>query len=88
MEFGSRTEEIVIFNANGTLVSTARADLDSAYPELGLDVPKPDVESGRSRVVWAARSREGLLYVHLSETRVDRPVPIAVFERGTGDSYD
>ena len=84
MVFGTRTEEIMVFDVDGTLVATARADLDAAYATLGLEVPKPDVESGRSRVVSAASSRHGLLYVQLSETPVTRPTPVAVFDPTDG----
>jgi len=84
MVFGSRTEEIMIFDEAGTVVGTARADLDSAYASLGLRVSKPDVQSGKSRVVWAASSRDGLLFVHLSETPITRPTPIAVFNPTDG----
>lgn len=85
MVFGALTEEVMTFDADGALAGMARVDLDSAYTSLGLHVPTPDFQTGRRRVVSAAASsREGLLYVQLSETLWTRPAPVAVFDPSTG----
>lgn len=82
--FSDRTEQITLYEADGSLVGTAQADLDSAYRALGLTPRRVDPLGNESRVMWASSSIEGELYVCLSQTPVIGPAEIAVINPASG----
>lgn len=85
LELGSRTEMIVLHDFEGKVLSSAAADLDAAYASIGRSFPKQDIESSTvSRIMWAATSPDGRLYVCLSGTSAAGPAYLAVLDPGDG----
>jgi len=64
--FETVSEHISVLASDGALVTKKRADLDKAYRVANVEPLKHEPLLGRSRVLWAAASRRGELYVHLA----------------------
>lgn len=81
---GNLTEEIRVYDADGSLLSSAFADLTGAFASIGHFVAKYDPAKGRSRMVWASSSADGNIYIRLSVLKFLGPAVLAVINPDTG----
>jgi hypothetical protein len=82
--FGNLSEVITVHGPDGSVLRSYPAPLDSAYEAIGVSFGKPPQPSEISRVMWAASTGEGLLYVCLSGTLGSGPAFLAVIEASSG----
>ena len=82
--FGDMTEGVVIHNRKGSVIKSYTAPLDSAYQALGMSFSRPAPPSESSRVLWAAATRAGLIYICLAGTSAAGPAYIAVLDVNSG----
>ena len=83
----SRVETATVYDATGSVSSTAVLRFDQAYASIGRTSAPVDIHevgSGRTRVIWATTSAAGELYVGLSETPIVSSVYVAVFDPVNG----
>ncbi|MCX6594545.1 MAG: hypothetical protein NTZ56_23780 [Acidobacteria bacterium] len=66
--FGSISETVTIYDADNRVVQSKVVEIGKAFQSLGLSPPAPNEKQGITRVIWAAASHHGYLYVGLSET--------------------
>ncbi len=82
--FGNASETITIHRPGGSVVASYAAPLDRAYQAIGHAVPKPPPGSDLVRVVWAATTSKGQLYICLSGLSASGPAYVAVVDVQTG----
>ena len=64
--FETLFETISVLDSDGALVAKNKTELDQAYRAANVEPLKREPLLGRSRVLWAAVSRRGELYVRLA----------------------
>jgi hypothetical protein len=85
--FGSGSEIITLHSSDGSVSGSFPAPLDKAYQAIGHPVPKQPPAPGGSgtvRVIWAAGTPNGQLYICLSGLKTAGPAYIAVVDAQTG----
>ena len=84
VQFGILSEDISVFEADGTPAGAVRAALDDAYRGTNAKGLKYRPTSGNARTLWAAGTRDGRLYVCLAGLPVIGPAYIAAIDPLTG----
>ena len=82
--FGDLSELITQHGKDGSVLSSYEAPLDAAFQAVGVSFVKPPQPSDISRVIWAASTPNGLLYICLSGAPAAGPAFIAVLEVSSG----
>jgi hypothetical protein len=77
---GNLTETVNVFDEQNRLVASRLLPLDEVYKAIGMPIRPPDIESGRTRMVWAAGASTGLVYICLSDTPMSGPAYVAVVD--------
>lgn len=81
---GSLTETVDAYSADNRLLTSYNLHLEDAYLAIGLPTTPPDIQSGRSRILWGTGGNDGYLYLCLSDTPASGPAYFAVIEPSTG----
>jgi len=81
---GNLTETVNVFDEHNSPAGSHVLHLDDAYRSIGAAIRPPDVQSGRTRILWAAGSANGLVYICLSDTPMSGPAYIAVVDPLSG----
>lgn len=82
--FGNLSEIVTIHGSDGAVVKSYPVPLDVAFEAIGVSFVKPQPPTDASRVMWAAPTQSGQLYICLSGTRASGPAFLVVVDVESG----